>query len=68
MLGETEVVSLDRIERTLQRDLRDRYFAAYRNAWSDFLKDLDVRQPDSNSEALDELQALSETPGRTPSS
>ena len=61
VLGETEVVSLDRIQRTLQ-DLRDRYFAAYRNAWSDFLKDLDVRQPDSNSEALDELQALSETP------
>jgi type VI secretion system protein ImpL len=61
VLGETEVVSLDRIQRTLQ-DLRDRYFSAYRNAWSDFLKDLDVRQPESNAEALDELQALSEMP------
>ncbi len=61
VLGETEVVSLERILRTLQ-DLRDHYFSAYRNAWGDFLKDLDVRQPESNAEALDELQALSETP------
>jgi type VI secretion system protein ImpL len=61
VLGETEVRSLERIQRTLD-DLRDHYFSAYRNAWGDFLKDLDVRQPESNSEALDELQALSETP------
>ena len=61
VLGETEQVGLERMEKTL-KDLTDRYFAEYRNAWSDFLKDLDVRQPESNSEALDELQAMSETP------
>jgi type VI secretion system protein ImpL len=61
VLGETEVRSLERIQRTLD-GLRDHYFSAYRNAWGDFLKDLDVREPESNSEALDELQALSETP------
>jgi type VI secretion system protein ImpL len=61
VLGETEELGKERIEKELQ-ELRDRYFADYRNAWSDFLKDLDVRQPESNSDALDELQALSETP------
>jgi type VI secretion system protein ImpL len=61
VLGETEVVSIERLQRSLH-ELRDRYFAAYRNAWSDFLKDLDVRTPESNAEALDELQAISETP------
>jgi type VI secretion system protein ImpL len=61
VLGETEQVGLERMEKTL-KDLSDRYFAEYRNAWSDFLKDLEVRRPESNAEALDELQALSETP------
>jgi type VI secretion system protein ImpL len=61
VLGETEQVSVERMEKTL-KDLSDRYFADYRNAWADFLKDLDVRQPESNAEALDELQALTETP------
>jgi type VI secretion system protein ImpL len=61
VLGETEQVSVERMEKTL-KDLSDRYFAEYRNAWSDFLKDLQVRQPESNAEALDELTALSETP------
>jgi type VI secretion system protein ImpL len=61
VLGETEQRGLEQVEKTL-KDLTDRYFAEYRNAWSDFLKDLEVRQPESNSEALDELQALSETP------
>jgi type VI secretion system protein ImpL len=60
VLGETEQISIERMEKTLKA-LSDRYFAEYRNAWADFLKDLDVRQPESNSEALDELQALSET-------
>ena len=61
VLGETEQLGKERIEKELQ-ELRDRYFADYRNAWSDFLKDLDVRQPEGNADALDELQALSETP------
>ncbi|MEI7893894.1 MAG: type VI secretion system membrane subunit TssM, partial [Myxococcales bacterium] len=61
VLGETEQVSVERMERVLQ-DLQDRYFNDYRNAWADFLRDLDVRTPDSNAEALDELVALSEIP------
>ena len=61
VLGETEIVSLDLMQKSL-KDLRERYFSAYQNAWTDFLKDLDIRTPESNSEALDELQALSETP------
>ena len=61
VLGETETISRENMLRSL-KELRERYLAAYRNAWSDFLKDLDVRTPESNSEALDELQALSETP------
>jgi type VI secretion system protein ImpL len=59
VLGETEEVGRGRMEKIL-KDLTDRYFAEYRNAWADFLRDLDVRQPESNAEALDELQALSE--------
>ncbi len=61
VLGETQERGVQEMEKQLQ-DLRDRYFAEYRNNWRDFLADLDVRQPQSNSEALDELQALSETP------
>jgi len=61
VLGEKENVSIERMEKVLQ-ELRDRYFTDYRNAWADFLRDLDVRRPESNDEALDELQALSETP------
>jgi type VI secretion system protein ImpL len=61
VLGETQEKGVAEMEKQLQ-DLRDRYFAEFRNAWRDFLGDLDVRQPQSNSEALDELQALSETP------
>lgn len=61
VLGETEQRGIEEMTKQLG-DLRDRYFAEYRNAWRDFLADLDVRQPQSNAEALDELQALSETP------
>ena len=61
VLGDTQERGVQEMERRLQ-DLRERYFAEFRNAWRDFLADLDVRQPQSNSDALDELQALSETP------
>jgi type VI secretion system protein ImpL len=61
VLGETEVRSSERIERTLS-ELRVRYFSEYQKEWSEFLKDLDVHQPESNAVALDELQALGETP------
>ena len=61
VLGETEVVSLERIltdaagpARPLLRRLPQRV--------GDFLKDLDVRAAGEQREALDELQALSETP------
>ena len=61
VLGETEQLNLKRMQEIID-GLRDRYFAEYRNAWADFLKDLEVRKPESNSEALDELQAMTETP------
>jgi type VI secretion system protein ImpL len=61
VLGETEEIGVERMEQVLE-GLRDRYLADYRNAWADFLRDLDVRKPTSNADALDELQALSETP------
>jgi type VI protein secretion system component VasK len=48
-------------ERTLDC-LRSRYFEEYRNAWKNFLTDLDVRQPASNAEVLTQLRALEESP------
>lgn len=61
VLGESEDVSNERTQKQLD-ELRDRYFNNYTRAWQDFLKDLVVRQPASNEEALDELTALSELP------
>ncbi len=61
VLGEAEDVSSERAEKQLD-ELRERYFSTYQRAWGDFLKDLDVRTPQSNDEALDELSALSEIP------
>lgn len=61
VLGETEDASTERTEKQLG-ELRDRYFANFQRAWSDFLKDFEVRRPTSNDEALDELTALSELP------
>jgi type VI secretion system protein ImpL len=40
--------------------LRDVYFERYRNAWRDFLADLQVQDPGSAEVALDEIDALSE--------
>ena len=61
VLGETDVVSVERTEKQLN-ELRDRYFSNYTRAWADFLKDFDVRRPNNNDEALEELSALSELP------
>jgi type VI secretion system protein ImpL len=44
-------------------ELRDRYFNKFIGAWGDFLKDLQIRQPTSYDEALDELKVLSAAPG-----
>jgi type VI secretion system protein ImpL len=40
--------------------LRDVYFERYRNAWRDFLMDLQVQDPGNAEIALDEINALSE--------
>jgi type VI secretion system protein ImpL len=40
--------------------LREVYFERYRNAWRDFLADLQVQDPGSAEVALDEIDALSE--------
>ncbi len=41
-------------------ELRELYFARYTQAWTDFLKDMEVEQPDNATSSLEELQALSE--------
>ncbi len=61
VLGETQDISASQAEKQMD-ELRARYFANYQRAWSEFLKDLDVRKPTSNEEALEELSALSEIP------
>jgi type VI secretion system protein ImpL len=61
VLGETDPIGLAQMEKQLA-ELRERYFNNYIRAWADFLKDLDIRKPSSNDEALEELQALSEVP------
>lgn len=43
-------------------ELRVLYFQKYKSAWDDFLKDMEVHQPQNAEEALEELQALSEPP------
>ena len=65
VLGETKEVGQQQLEKE-NRDLRDRYFTNFSRAWADFLKDLAVRKPASNDQALDELQALSEVPWPCP--
>jgi type VI secretion system protein ImpL len=61
VLGETGEAATVNVEKQL-KELQERYFTDYRNEWRDFLMDLVVRQPQTNTEALDELQSLSETP------
>jgi type VI secretion system protein ImpL len=61
VLGETAEVGQQQLEKEV-KELRDRYFTNYLRAWADFLKDLNVRSPSSNDQALDELAALSEVP------
>ncbi len=61
VLGDTEESGTEHMTKMLQ-GLRDRYFADYRAAWADFFRDLDVRAPANNDEALAELTSMSENP------
>ncbi|MFO0672253.1 MAG: type VI secretion system membrane subunit TssM [Polyangiaceae bacterium] len=61
VLGDNQAISVEQMERLL-KEVRDRYFANFNIAWSDFIKDLEVRKPESNTDALEELSALSEVP------
>jgi type VI secretion system protein ImpL len=61
VLGDTQAISVEQMEKIL-KEVRVRYFANFNIAWSDFIKDLDVRKPESNQDALEELAALSEVP------
>jgi type VI secretion system protein ImpL len=61
VLGDTQELGVEHAEQLLQ-DLRNRYFVDYRNAWAAFLGDFDLRRPVNGSEALDELNALTENP------
>ena len=53
--GETEAGAQGMVDK-----LRDLYFERYRNAWRDFIGDLQVQDPGNAELALDELNALSE--------
>jgi type VI secretion system protein ImpL len=56
VLGESGIADAD----ALVDKLRQVYFERYRNAWRDFLSDLQVQDPGNAEIALDEINALSE--------
>jgi type VI secretion system protein ImpL len=59
VLGESQAKAGEAVERQIAK-LRDLYFLRFSNAWSKFLQDIDVTQPENALAALDELNALSE--------
>jgi type VI secretion system protein ImpL len=59
VLGEGEAASAADAQKQVEK-LRDIYFERYKNAWHDFLVDIEVQRPANAEKALDELQALSE--------
>ncbi|HEY8038284.1 MAG TPA: type VI secretion system membrane subunit TssM [Polyangiaceae bacterium] len=61
VLGQSEQRGIQLVEAELDQ-LSQRYFTEYRNAWADYLKDLEVRMPENNDVELKELGALSEAP------
>jgi type VI secretion system protein ImpL len=61
VLGEESIGSQVEVMKQIVK-LRELYFERYKNAWRDFIMDLDVQKPDNSEKALDELQALSEPP------
>ena len=61
VLGESEDKGVQEIRAELKQ-LETRYFNEYRDAWTAFVRDLQVRRPESDDVALKELSAESETP------
>jgi type VI secretion system protein ImpL len=61
VFGEPERVGAAQVRKTLD-ELRQQYFADYTKTWADFLRDLDVRKPADDKQALEELSALSAVP------
>ncbi|HEY3821629.1 MAG TPA: ImcF-related family protein [Polyangiaceae bacterium] len=61
VLGEAEEMRTQ--QNTLELgQLESRYFNEYRDAWAAFVKDFQVRRPDSDASALQELSMASEPP------
>ncbi|GAC1393879.1 MAG: type VI secretion system membrane subunit TssM [Polyangiales bacterium] len=61
VLGEEALTSQVDVLKQIVK-LRELYFERYKNAWRDFIMDLDVEKPDNAERALDEMSALSEPP------
>jgi type VI protein secretion system component VasK len=61
VLGESDQRGAQEIQRELGQ-LQQRYFTEYIAAWAGLLKDLQIKKPENNDEALRELSSLSETP------
>jgi type VI secretion system protein ImpL len=61
VLGESEETGVKEILAGLKQ-LEARYFGEYRDAWANFVRDLQVRRPENDMAALKELSSASETP------
>jgi type VI secretion system protein ImpL len=61
VLGESEEQGVKEILAGLKQ-LEARYFSEYRDAWANFVRDLQVRRPENDMAALKELSSASETP------
>jgi type VI secretion system protein ImpL len=61
VLGESEEKGEQEIRSELKQ-LEQRYFKDYTAAWTEFLKDTQIRKPDTDDAALKELTAASEAP------
>lgn len=59
VLGEDNVASQADAQKQVAK-LKELYFERFKNAWRDFLLDIEVQKPANAEKGLDELQALSE--------
>jgi type VI secretion system protein ImpL len=59
VLGEQEQRAQEEVEKQIDK-LRALYFARYKDAWRDFISDLEVEQPKDATKSMEELNALSE--------